>query len=234
MSANLDLFNVYRTIAPSVFVAWALAIVWPLLRAELGWSADRADWTAAVTLPTTRLQVLATEASVTQLLCTASVNWVVDALLRRRIFPTKPLPWDYLLHHATGVLASCFVLFLGWGYGYTCLALIAESYATVVFFSQLSFMRTKDKPSRSDRCKKVTLHVASLVTLLLVREPIWVFIMLRLALTHVPEASDWAHRCMVLILCAVPAVLLYLDLWVWARYHAGELRSSEIRGVKAN
>ena len=136
-----DLFNIYRSVAPAIFVTWAFINAKPLLAVQFGLAPGTVDWFTAVVQPATTAQLAQAEQAGTKLLGCAVANWVLDAALRKLVFWHKSIPWDFVVHHLFSIGLALAVTFLGKGYGYMYLALLAESYAFVVFASQLSFLK---------------------------------------------------------------------------------------------
>ena len=158
-----DLFNTYRALAPLIFVTWAFQLALPLLAAQFGATSGEADWFAAVVRPCGSAEEKAAEEAAKSLLYCAFANWIVDAALRKIVFPHKAIPWDFIVHHCfSGGLVGV-VVYLGQGYGYMYLGLLAETYAFVVFASQLSFLKPAKKAkqedfTRLDHIKSLAVH----------------------------------------------------------------------------
>jgi len=229
-----DLFNTYRTIAPATVATWSFCNVLPLLRAELG--GQTVDWMAAVVRPADVVQASAAAEAARFLLRVAVANWVMDAVLRKVIFWHKPIPWDFVVHHCVCIGLCAAVIYLDSFYGFMYLALLSESYAVVVFVSQLSFVKSKKNHhavSNFERIKSVLMHLAGLAVLFLVRAPIWLFIVYHLITKHMREASDWMAAGVIAVCCVVIVALQYLD-FMWSSYHIGELRVGRAGGIAAN
>jgi hypothetical protein len=147
------------------------------------------------------------------------------------------------------------------------LGLMTETYAVIVFLSQISILKPlkikRDDPSLVDLAKSMVVHVAGLGTMrtlqptegrpllhvltvavcfpllwwwrrtVLVREPIWLFILYNVAGTHVPEAATTGERVVFSAISVVLLLLLYLD-YNWSSYHAGQLCACAVGGIEAN
>jgi len=117
------------------------------------------------------------------------------------------------------------------------LGLMTETYAVIVFLSQISILKPlkikRDDTSLVDLAKSMVVHVAGLGTMLLVREPIWLFILYNVAGTHVPEAATTGERVVFSAISVVLLLLLYLD-YNWSSYHAGQLCACAVGGIEAN